>query len=148
MSRPKAHPVGNPRHAVSKEPKPVAPVVSSAPPPPAHFDREAVELWDILWTIGVGVYAQAHVPTIQRYVELQQRRREFLAVIEAEGWLVTGSQGQPVLHPIARQLSDVEAKLTSLEDRLGLSPEASLRLGIATAEVKSRLDAFLERSGN
>ena len=148
MTRPSANPVGHPRHAVSKAPKPTIPVVSNAPVPPADFDTESVELWDTLWRLGVGVYAEAHVPTITRYVHLTQERRHFRAIIKAEGWTVVGSQGQSVIHPIARQLRDVEGKLMSLEDRLGLSPEASLRLGIATAEVKSKLDAFLEATGN
>jgi P27 family predicted phage terminase small subunit len=148
VSRPSANPVGHPRTAVSKAPKPVIPVVSNAPIPPAGFDNEAVALWDTLWRLGVGVYAEAHIQTITRYVELTQERRRFRAIIADEGWMVVGSQGQSVLHPIARQLRDVERQMLSLEDRLGLSPEASLRLGLATAEVKSKLDAFLEATGN
>ncbi len=148
MTRPSANPVGHPRQAVSKRPRPTIPVVSNAPSPPAGFDAETVALWDTLWRLGVGVYAEAHVPTIQRYCELTQERRHFRSVIKDEGWVVVGSQGQSVLHPVARQLRDVEGKLMSLEDRLGLSPEASIRLGLATAEVKSKLDAFLEATGN
>jgi P27 family predicted phage terminase small subunit len=148
MTRPSANPVGHARAAVSKEVKPTTPGVATTPVPDPSFDQESLELWNDLWKLGVGVYAVAHIPSITRYVQMQQRRRKFLAIIEDEGWLVVGAQGQTVIHPVARQLSDVEGKLMSLEDRLGLSPEASLRLGIATAEVKSKLDAFLEATGN
>ena len=37
------------------------------------------------------------------------------------------------------------AKSLGLEDRLGLNPEARIRLGIATVEQKSRLQEFLDR---
>jgi P27 family predicted phage terminase small subunit len=84
---------------------------------------------------------------VTRYVQLQERRSYYLRVIEEEGWTTVGSQGQMVLHPLARQLDSLEGKLVPLEDRLGLSPEASLRLGLATVEAKSKLDAFLEAQG-
>lgn len=150
-NRPKAAPVGNPRKAVDRTKRAAVPVVTTAPPLPETvppLDAISARLWDALWRMGVGVYSEPHIPTVARYVELQQRRRRFLAIIESEGWTVAGSQGQPVVNPVARQLNDVESKLTGLEDRLGLSPEAGLRLGLATVEVKSKLDAFLEAAGN
>ena len=41
-------------------------------------------------------------------------------------------------------LSEVEGRLGPIEDRLGLNPEARLRLGIAAVEHQSRLDRFLD----
>lgn len=146
--RPKANPTGNPRGPAKPTKGKEVAVVSAAPSPPEQFDATATELWDALWTIGVGVYNVAHVPAVTRYVEFDQRRRYFLDIIDSEGWTVPGSQGQPVINPVAAQLNKVEAEMRALEDRLGLSPEASIRLGLATVEVKSKLDAFLERSGN
>ncbi len=58
--------------------------------------------------------------------------------------LATGSTGQVVVHPAARMVSDLEGRLATLEDRLGLNPEARLRLGITAVEHRSKLDAFLE----
>ena len=45
-------------------------------------------------------------------------------------------------------VNDLEGKLTTLEDRLGLNPEARLRLGITAVEHKTRLDAFLSEGGD
>jgi P27 family predicted phage terminase small subunit len=146
VSRPVANPAGNARTAAKAPVKSdsVAPV--SVPVPPDTLGPAGVELWARLWTVGAGVYhTAAHYETVARYCELTERRAEFLQTLAAEGWIKTGSQGQEVLHPIARQLDAVEGKLVPLEDRLGLSPEASVRLGIATIEHKSKLDAFLDQ---
>jgi P27 family predicted phage terminase small subunit len=119
MSRPVANPLGNPRGATTT-------IARSAS------------------TAGHGVYnTEAHRDTVVRYVQLLDRRDYFLRVLDEEGWMKVGSQGQEVLHPLARQLDSLEGKLVPLEDRLGLSPEASVRLGIATIEHKSKLDDFL-----
>ena len=146
MSRPEANPKG---HAttpatIDAPPENVAPVV--IPPAPAGiFDEPSIRLWEEVWRAGHGVYkANTDRYIIERYVTLQQRRRELQAIIDAEGWTSIGSQGQTVMHPAARLLGDIESKLTPLEDRLGLSPESRIRLGIAATEQQSKLDAFLK----
>lgn len=141
--RPVANPKGNSRPSDNLPVK--APRSANIPTPPDSFTDMGVELWDRLWEVGAGIYSpKAHIDTITRYVELQQRRTQLLNIIEDEGWTTIGSQGQVVLHPLARQVDSIEGKLVPLEDRLGLSPESSLRLGIASVEAKSKLDAFLE----
>lgn len=146
MTRPSADPVGHPTAAA--EPPARAERSAIVPPAPAGLTTWGLGLWTRLWEVGAGVYSpRAHLDTVTRYVQLQERRAYFLRVIEDEGWTTVGSQGQVVLHPLARQLDSIETKLVPLEDRLGLSPEASIRLGIATVEAKSKLDAFLEGAG-
>lgn len=117
------------------------------PPPPDHLDAFGVEVWSEVWEIGESVYnVRSDSFIIERYASLQERRREMMAQIDSQGYLVVGSQGQDVLNPLLRAVQDIEAKLVALEDRLGLSPEARVRLGIAAAEHQSRLDRFIERS--
>lgn len=146
MTRPVAEPVGHPTSAQKLPVRaPRGPVI---PTPPDGLTSDGLELWNRLWEVGTGVYSvRAHLEPVTRYVQLQERRSYYLRVIEEEGWTTVGSQGQMVLHPLARQLDSLEGKLVPLEDRLGLSPEASLRLGLATVEAKSKLDAFLEAQG-
>jgi P27 family predicted phage terminase small subunit len=109
------------------------------------YRLKAYALWTDIWTAGHGFYLEAtDAYIIERYVSLQVRRAKLMAILEDEGYVTEGSQGQDVAHPAARLLLDIEGKLPALEDRLGLSPEARLRLGLAVAETKSKLDAFRE----
>lgn len=138
---------GNPRESTSPaapEPENVLPV-PPAPEPPQHLGPIARRYWERLWDAGAEVYnRETDAPAIDRYCSLQERRIKFLRILEAEGYTTVGSQGQTVAHPAAKLLTDVEAKLTPLEDRLGLNPDARLRLGISAIETKSKLDAFME----
>ena len=113
------------------------------PDPPEGLGDFGVWLWVEVWKQGAGVYASTDSYIIERYCSLQERRRNLPDLVEAEGWLTTGSTGQTVVHPAARMVTDVESRLCALEDRLGLNPEARLRLGITSVEHQSRLDAFL-----
>jgi len=127
-------------------------LASVVPPVPAGLGQfkgdylvQAESLWNTIWEAGGDFYVaatDAHI--IERYVSLQVRRAKLLATLEHEGYVTVGSQGQDVAHPAARLVLDIEGKLPPLEDRLGLSPEARLRLGLAAAETKSRLDKFRE----
>lgn len=143
---PQGHPSGS--RSPAEVPANVAPV--EVPPPPITISRdpEALADWRNVWTIGHGTYRpDRDAFVVERYCTLLQRRRELLRILASEGVTTQGSQGQPVAHPAARLLGDLEAKLTPLEDRLGLSPEAAIRLGIAATEAKTKLDEFLERHG-
>lgn len=115
------------------------------PTPPVGLCAEAKEVWTAVWLAGRTAY---HPLTdslvIERYAEMQARRRGFLRTLATEGFTSVGSQGNLVPHPVARMLTDVDAKLVGLEDRLGLSPESRIRLGISSIEKESKLKQFLQ----
>jgi len=117
------------------------------PDPPPSLGEVGAGYWIEVWTAGSGVYQVTDSYVIERYCSLQERRRNLTDLVEAQGWLTTGSTGQVVVHPAARMVADIEGRLSSLEDRLGLNPEARLRLGITAVEHQSRLDAFLSDGG-
>jgi P27 family predicted phage terminase small subunit len=85
---------------------------------------------------------------IERYCQLQERRQELLALIEADGWVTTGSQNQMVSHPAAKLLDSIEGRLGPIEDRIALNPEARLRLGITSVEHNTKLERFLDKGGS
>jgi len=118
-----------------------------APPAPTNLGSVGVEIWDGIWLLGKDVFnVESDHWVIERYASMQERRYGILDDIDKAGYLVPGSQGQDVLNPLVRVLQDLEQKLIALEDRLGLSPEARLRLGITAADHKSKLDEFLEET--
>ena len=118
------------------------------PDPPSGLGPFGVALWTDVWTLGAGVYQPTDLQVISRYRSLSERRHTLLSLVEAVGWLTTGSTGQTVVHPAARMVDVIEGRLTTLEDRLWLNPEARLRLGITAVEHQSRLDAFLSDGGD
>ena len=130
-------------HANVTELKPHAPV--AVPSPPKSFNALGKRLWNEIWDAGRTAYQVTDSHVIERYVSLLVRRRELLDLVELEGWLSVGSTGQQVIHPAAKLVQDIEAKLVPLEDRLGLNPESRLRLGISSVESQSKLATFLQQ---
>lgn len=142
MTRPAADPQGH------RSPPLPLPFEDAGPPaipaPPDDLGPVGVEVWNAVWSAGGSAYVEATDRwPIHRYAQFQERRVALLKIVEDEGWTAEGSKGQIIQHPAARVLNDVEGKLVPLEDRLGLSPEARLRLGITAAHARSALDAFL-----
>ncbi len=146
MSRPvpaedrKSHNANTPTIRRSSRPLPT-------PDPPSSLGAVGRTCWTNVWTLGAGVYQPTDSYVVERYASLHERRHHLLVLVEAEGWLTTGSTGQVVVHPAAKMVSDIEGRLSTLEDRLGLNPEARLRLGITAVEHQSRLDVFLSGEG-
>ena len=114
-----------------------------APTPPDTLGEWGADLWVEVWQYGAGIYHVSDYGVIERYCSMQEQRRQLLQVIEIDGLMSTGSTGQPILHPAFKAVHDINGRLLNIEGALGLTPEARARLGIATIEVQSKLDAFL-----
>ena len=147
MTRPKAQTLrqghGSTVPEFRQNPEPVV-----APDPPKTLDAYGNRLWYELWQAGRNAYQPGtDFLVIERYCQLQSRRRQLLTIVEEEGWMAGGSTGQPTSHPAAKLIDSIESKLVPLEDRLGLNPQARYSLGISSVEHTSKLAAFLERQG-
>tara|TARA_B100000029_G_C17582550_1_gene960082 strand:+ start:134 stop:580 length:447 start_codon:yes stop_codon:yes gene_type:complete len=118
------------------------------PEAPPSLGPIGAMVWAEVWTAGAGVYQPSDSYVIERYSSMMERRRHLLDLVEADGWLSTGSTGQTVVHPAAKMVGDLETRLSSLEDRLGLNPESRLRLGITASSLQTKLDAFLSEGGD
>jgi len=120
-----------------------------APPAPASLKKYGQRLWCELWHAGRNAYQpQTDSAILERYCSLSERRQDLLTLLSEEGYVTTGSTGQPVSHPAAKLLDSIEGRLGPIEDRLGLNPEARFRLGISSVEHTSKLAAFLDKGGN
>lgn len=146
MSRAKAEPLRNASKSLKAvPPEPVNLATQDLPPVPTHLTSAAKAVWHSVWAAGGDSYsAKTDAYVIERYATLHARRAELMQMLEDDGMVSVGSQGQTVLHPAARYLSDVESAMSKLEDKLGLNPESRLRLGISAIEKESKLDQFLK----
>ena len=99
--------------------------------------KVTLEAWDAYWAAPVAkaVDPVSDLPAIRRLFTLyDERERCYRSVRVAR--MVQGSKGQPVVNPLYRQMSTLDAEIRALEDRYGLNPAARARLGIAlTAAV-------------
>ena len=125
------------------------PAPVSIPCPPSSLKGYGIRLWNQIWEAGKNAYQPATDSLIiERYCQLQERRQELLALIEADGWVTTGSQNQMVSHPAAKLLDSIEGRLGPIEDRIACNPEARLRLGITSVEHNTKLERFLDKGGS
>ena len=115
------------------------------PEPPAGLLKSSRETWDQFWSspIAQAVEMAADGPRLQRWIEAIDERTRVRRVFRRER-LVTGSQGQPVLNPLAGYLSTLEREIAAAEPAFGMTPIARLRLGIAIGEAR-RTAAQLNR---
>ena len=67
---------------------------------------------------------------VERLFTLYDERARSLSTFRRNR-LVKGSQGQVVLNPLGRQINSLNTAILQLEDRLGLSPLARLKMNIA-----------------
>ena len=103
--------------------------------------------WVAVWDLGgpSGAYNPvADFGIVARYCSMLERSEMLLEQLEREGWTTEGASGQVVVHPVAKLLSDVEAKIGPVESALGLSPQARNTITIGTAAARSVLDSWLE----
>ncbi|WP_433859999.1 phage terminase small subunit P27 family [Streptomyces kronopolitis] len=108
-----------------------------APRVPAHLKSAGKDVWRNVWSAGMGAYSpETDRNVILRYCELHDRRTDLLALVEADGFMSEGYNGQPVAHPMLRYVESTEKELRSIETAIGFTPEARLRLGIVAAEAR------------
>ncbi|MCX5153691.1 phage terminase small subunit P27 family [Streptomyces sp. NBC_00291] len=116
-----------------------APVVyeGRAPRVPTHLRGPGREVWRAVWQAGGGAYSpETDRNVILRYAELHDRRADLLDLIHKEGLSVVGSTGQPAIHPAMRYVESTERELRAIENAIGFTPEARMRLGIVAAEAR------------
>lgn len=140
--KPKANPTG---HAKSALPVPVtAPQAGEVvvPEPPIELCEGALAYWAELWSDGGVAYRRTDRWTIARYAAMRAQHDQINASIGSE-WTTLTSKGDLKAHPLLTALHRLDGQLRTLEDRLGLSPESRIRLGLAQAET-AQLTTYLE----
>ena len=120
----------------------------ATPEPPKGILKNNKDSWVAFWDSELGqspaIRRDTDLGVIERLWQLyDERDRAYQGYRRSR--LVTGSQGQLVLNPLGRMYLDLEGKIQALEDRIGLSPMARLKLGITFGQAHASLDDLNRR---
>lgn len=91
--------------------------------------------WGEFWSSPAArkIETSLDLPAVDRLFALYDERARSLSAFRRNR-LVKGSQGQAVLNPLGRQINSLNTQILALEDRLGLSPMARLKLNLTLGE--------------
>lgn len=114
--------------------------LDGALPPPAGLLKRTRVAWERFWESDVAqaIQAESDMPMVERLFRLRDDRERAHRAYRADP-LIQGSQGQSVLNPMAQVVKNCDSEIRALEDRLGLNPQARLRLGIVLDDVRRRV---------
>lgn len=130
-----------------------APSATQVPAPDPEWSAEIVDQWQEAWCSDLGSYwLDTDEAMVRRCFDLRHRIAVAESAAYQDGSVTVGSAGQLALHPLLKHADTLRDDLLSLEDRLGLSPMARLRLGVKlgeAAESLAKLNARIgEQTGN
>lgn len=110
--------------------------VPMVPAPAPTWAPEVSEAWNDFWSsplAGSQVMRPTDAPALRRLFDLRNRLLWALAAMDDEP-IVVGSTGQPTMSPWAAEIHRLEAAVSRLEDKFGLTPMARLKLGVTYEE--------------
>ena len=113
------------------------------PKAPEGMLKKTRDQWAAFWGSDVAAVCSppTDLPALERLFSLYDERERCARAIRKSP-LVTGSQGQPVLNPLSRQVGAVDPEIRQLEDRFGLTPMARLKLGVRFGQAAQSLDSL------
>jgi P27 family predicted phage terminase small subunit len=118
---------------------------SPIPEPPEQLSTIQVEAWDVFFTSDLaGLIKATDLPVVRRLWTYYQQHEDLLVIFE-KSKLVAGSTGQPRINPAHDAILKLETAIHRLENELGLTPSARLRLGITFADATNSIDALNEK---
>ena len=122
-------------------------------PPPAPEGVLAVtrKAWESFWRSSQAKYVSPHtdlMPLIRLFRLYDEQERAYRQLTKKGAMrVVEGSKGQPRLSPLYGLLDRLDAKITAIEDRFGLSPRARQNLGMKPDADGPTLDDLNEGLG-
>lgn len=132
------NPQGHRKPKTVEAAEPVAPVVPlkavpavHVPEPPCELTPAATEVWEDFWHGQTSkiVDVSDHF-ALRRWIEAVDEREGLIGPVR-ENPTVDGSQGQPVINPLAKRLAELETRIERTEIQFGMTPKARADLGVA-----------------
>jgi P27 family predicted phage terminase small subunit len=116
----------------------------AAPDPPDGLSDARIDDWYRYFGSQLaGLVQETDMSAVRRLWNYYQQHDELTAIF-AKSRLVAGSTGQPRMNPAADALLKLETAILRLENELGLTPSARLRLGITFADATNSLEKLTE----
>lgn len=118
---------------------------AQVPEPPDNLSPVQLDSWQEFWLSELSqLVKRTDLASVKRLWSYYQQHEDLTAIFE-KGRMVAGSQGQPRLNPALDGLMKLEGAILRLENELGLTPSARLRLGITFADASNSLDALARK---
>lgn len=110
-----------------------------SPDPPKQWLARSKEQWADFWVSPLAqLVLPVDVPAVERLFSAYDRLARAEAIYRKQP-VVAGSMGQQVLNPMAGEMHALAKEITTLEDRLGVTPLARLKLGVKFGEARQAL---------
>lgn len=117
---------------------------AAAPAPPDNLSPSRIADWEAYFASPLaGLVKETDLSVVRRLWGYYQQHDELTAIFQ-KSRLVAGSTGQPRMNPAADALLKLENAILRLENELGLTPSARLRLGITFADATNSLEKLTE----
>lgn len=119
------------------------------PPLPSNVRwlKVTMDGWDAYWDSELSASMRPKdVPALIRLFEMRNQHERMTRIVNKDP-LIPGSQGQPVLNPAARLMTQLMAEIRQMEREFGLTPDAGSRL-MGTAAKAQRSVADLVAGGD
>lgn len=125
-----------------------APSVPPAPRPPGggRLLKATEEWWVEFWESPIAklVDPRSDLRALSRLALLYDERDRALSAYKRKR-SSTGSTGQLVVNPFAKEIASLDGRISALEDRFGLTPKARLDLGVIYSEAHDGLSELERR---
>ena len=116
------------------------------PEPPAGMSERQLDTWRAYFESPLSaLIKETDLPVVRRLWGYYQQHEELTNIFD-RGRLVPGSTGQPRINPAHGALMQLDSAIHRLENELGLTPSARLRLGITFADATTSLEKLTERA--
>lgn len=117
----------------------------TVPAAPDGLSPVQQDSWHEFWKSELSqLVKQTDMSSVKRLWNYYQQHEDLTAIF-GKGRMVAGSTGQPRLNPALDGLMKLEGAILRLENELGLTPSARLRLGITFADATNSLDALARK---
>lgn len=131
----------------------LAPVADPAPPPAppkppggGRLLKATEEWWVEFWESPIArlVDRRSDLRALGRLALLYDERDRALSAYKRKR-SSTGSTGQLVVNPFAKEIASLDGRISTLEDRFGLTPAARLNLGVVYSDAHDGLSELERR---